>query len=91
MNPDTIIAVCRVWKKAPKTPILIFPEDVNPAKYYVGMWEQIGQHGEGDPQHVVQQTRLATQNEANEMAGIYEHIYNCKINLRKKLKINWRP
>lgn len=32
---ETLEAVCRVWKSGNKTPILIFPKEINPHKYTV--------------------------------------------------------
>lgn len=88
---ETIKAVCRVWKSGNKNAILIFPEDVNPRNYTVGMWEEIGQHGDGDPQSVVQRTRLATDEEAEAVRKMYERHYQCRLIMQKRMKINWRP
>lgn len=88
---ETFKAVCRVWKSGNKTPILIFPEDVDPRRYTVGMWEEVGQHGDGDPQAVVQMTRLATDEEAERVRKVYENYYGCKLIMQKRMKINWRP
>lgn len=88
---ETLEAVCRVWKSGNKTPILIFPKEINPHKYTVEMWEEVGQHGEGDPQAVVHKTRLATEDEAAYMKKIYENLYDCKLIMKKRMKINWRP
>lgn len=84
-------AVCRVWKIGNKTPILIFPKEINPYNYTVNMWEEVGQHGEGDPQTVVHKTRLATEDETTYMKKIYENLYDCKLIMKKRIKINWRP
>lgn len=88
---ETIKAVCRVWKSGHKNPILIFPEDVDPRRYTVGMWEEIGQHGDGDPQIVVSKTRLATDEESEATRKVYERYYQCKLKMQKRMKINWRP
>lgn len=86
---ETIKAVCRVWKTGNKNPILLFPESIDRRQYQIMMYEIVGQHGYGDHHGVVQMTRLATDEEAAEMAKHYEDYYRCKIKLMKKLKINW--
>lgn len=88
---ETMEAVCRVWKSGNKTPILIFPKEINPRNYTVDMWEEVGQHGEGDPQTVVHKTRLATEDETEYMKKIYERHYQCRLIVKKRMKINWRP
>lgn len=70
--------IVRVWKKEPKTPILIFPEwEGN--QYRVQMWEFIGQHGEGDAQAVIDQTRPATDEEAELAIKNYEKYYDTQL------------
>lgn len=86
---ETIKAVCRVWKSGNKTPILLFPECLDRRRYEMQMYEDVGQHGFGDHQAVVQRTRLATDAEALEMARRYERHYQCRIKLMKKLNVNW--
>jgi hypothetical protein len=82
--------VVRVWKSGNKTPILLFPEDTDSRRYTIGMWEEVGQHGDGDHQVVVQKTRLATDEEAQKIIKRYETLYDCKLRLKKRLKIDWR-
>lgn len=89
--PETLEAVCRVWKSGTKTPILIFTKSINPRNFTVDMWEEVGQHGEGDPIGIVKQTRLATEDETEYMKKIYERYYQCKLIMKKRIKINWRP
>ncbi len=85
---ETMKTVCRVWKKEPKTPILIFP-DWKSNDYKVMVYEHIGQHSKGDPQGVIQQTRLAKLNEALPLINEYETHYSCKLKLMKRVNISW--
>jgi hypothetical protein len=66
MSEEKTKVIFRKWYK--KTDghgvIAIFPEipgDYNPAT--CSMYEHLGQHGSGDPQHVIEQTRPATPSE----------------------------
>ena len=89
-NKEVVVAVCRVWKSGKyKTPILLFPECVDRRTYTIQMYEEVGQHGFGDHYGVVQQTRLATDEEAAKMAKHYENYYDCKIKLKKRLRVDW--
>lgn len=90
-NQNTFEAVCRVWKNKSKTPILIFPKEITFHKYMVNMWEEIGQHGEGDPQAITQMTRLATEEETAHTKKRYENLYDCELIMKKRIKINWKP
>lgn len=76
--------IVRVWKKEPKTAILIFPEWEGNF-YYVQMFEWIGQHGEGSAQAVIQQTRQATDEEANFEIKRYEKHYDTKLTRIRKM------
>jgi hypothetical protein len=66
--------IVRVWRKEPKTAILIFPEWPD-RENEVMMFEWIGQHGSGDPTAVIQQTRPATDDEAEFEIKRYEKYY----------------
>jgi len=87
----TLEAVCRVWKSGHKNAILIFPKEINPRNYTVDMWEEVGQHGEGDPFGIIQKTRPATEDETAYMKKIYERHYQCKLIMKKRINVNWRP
>jgi hypothetical protein len=84
-----IIAVIRVWKKHPKTPIIIFPREKD-YNYLVQMWEPVGQHGNGDPYSVIQRTRPATESETADVVHQYENYYDAKLIVRKRMpRIDW--
>lgn len=76
--------VVRVWRST-NTPILIFPDDKQPGGL-VQMYEQVGQHGAGDPRGVVRATRPATAQEAEDAVKSYErHYNNCKLRVVKRV------
>lgn len=65
--------IFRRWKDSGGI-IAIFPElPGNPDPYMCMMYEHVGQHGSGDPMHVIRQSRPATPDEytdlENELIG----------------------
>lgn len=76
-------AVIRVWRST-NNPIIIFPDDKQPGGL-VMMFEEIGQHGAGDPRGVVQATRPATAQETSDMVRYYERFYNTKLRVVKRV------
>ncbi len=89
MKEAPIKAIVRVWKKEPKSAIIIFPQLVE-RRYQVMMWEPIGQHGAGDPYAVVEQTRPATPQETERVVKEYENYYDASLVVRKRLpRIQW--
>ena len=82
-------AIVRIWKKEPKSAIIIFPQQVE-RRYQVMMWEPVGQHGSGDPYAVVDLTRPATTQETESVVKEYENHYNASLVVRKRLpRIQW--
>jgi hypothetical protein len=81
--------IVRIWKKEPKTAILIFPEWED-RDHTVMMFEWIGQHGSGDASAVIQQTRPATDEEAEFEIQRYENAYigvSCGVPLTRIKKM----
>ena len=89
MKKETLQVV--FWKFDNGEVIALFPQiKFGCPRYEIMSYMHIGQHGEVDHHAVIQQTKLATENEyqslLNEIKSIY-HEYDIKV--MKKLNVKW--
>lgn len=74
----------RIFKAQPQTVIALLPEvTANYGKIVI--YEQVGQHGEGDAQHIIRRTRPAKSEEYESLAAELGCIYEELIESIKRL------
>jgi hypothetical protein len=92
MNTEKTKVIFRKWNKSVDKNqgiIAIFPEELGTmSPYTCSSWEWVGEHGACDPVMVIKSSKLATENEYQEVRNYLEDHYGYKLEVIQRLRYN---